>query len=117
MERPVFAPPFTPVAAPAATADRRDTARRPVRMHAHLRDRGQTRFDLDVTDLSSTGFKAATSFTLYPGTIVWLTLPGLAPIEAVVAWRDRYHYGCAFARPLHPAVHEHMLAMAAQGTV
>ncbi|MDP1028049.1 pilus assembly protein PilZ [Sphingomonas sp. KR1UV-12] len=112
MERPVFNPPFAPAPPPpGATHDRRDTARRSVRMHAHLRDRGQTRFDIDVSDLSTTGFRAATAFTLYPGTIVWLTLPGLAPIEAVVAWHDRYHYGCTFARPLHPAVFDHIVGM------
>ena len=40
-----------------------------------------------------------------------LTLPGLAALEAVVAWRDRYKYGCAFAKPLHPAVFEHIVAL------
>ncbi len=114
MERPVFTPPFAPLSGATLSGeslDRRDTLRRPVRMRAHLRDRGQTRFDLDVADLSDAGFRAETSFALYPGTIVWLTLPGLAPIEAVVAWRDKFHYGCAFARPLHPAVHEHIVGL------
>ncbi|WP_394648446.1 pilus assembly protein PilZ [uncultured Sphingomonas sp.] len=80
-------------------------------MRAHLRDKGQTRFEIDVVDLSSEGFRAETSFTLWPGTIVWLTLPGLAPLEAVIAWRDRFKYGCAFSKPLHPAVFEHIAAL------
>ena len=46
-------------------------------MRAHLRDRGQTKFEIDVVDLSRSGFRAETSFTLWPGTVVWLTLPGL----------------------------------------
>ena len=80
-------------------------------MRAQLRDRGQTRFEIDVTDLSEAGFRAATSFTLWPGTVVWLTLPGMTPLEAVVAWRDKLSYGCAFARPLHPAVFDHIVAL------
>ena len=75
------------------------------------RDRGNTRFEIDVVDLSVTGFRAQTSFTLWPGTTVWLTLPGLAALEAVVAWRDKFRYGCAFSKPLHPAVFDHIVAL------
>ncbi len=89
----------------------RRALRKSVRMRAHLRDRGQTRFEIEVTDLSESGFRAETSFTLWPGTVVWLTLPGLAALEAVVAWRDKFKYGCAFAKPLHPAVFEHIVAL------
>ena len=67
--------------------------------------------EIDVVDLSPEGFRAETSFTLWPGTIVWLTLPGLAPLEAVIAWRDRFKYGCAFSKPLRPAVFEHIVAL------
>ncbi len=91
--------------------DLRRALRKSVRMRAHLRDRGQTRFEIEVTDLSMSGFRAETSFTLWPGTVVWLTLPGLAALEAVVAWRDKFKYGCAFAKPLHPAVFDHIVAL------
>ncbi|HVF95223.1 MAG TPA: pilus assembly protein PilZ [Sphingomonas sp.] len=106
MEQPTFTPPFD-----AIDDDARRALRKSVKMRAHLRDRGQTRFEIEVTDLSMSGFRAETSFTLWPGTIVWLTLPGLAALEAVVAWRDKYKYGCAFAKPLHPAVFEHIVAL------
>jgi hypothetical protein len=95
---------------PAADENRR-ALRKSVKMRAFLRDRGQTRFEIDVVDLSQSGFRAETSFTLWPGTIVWLTLPGLAPLESVVAWRDKFKYGCAFAKPLHPAVFDHIVAL------
>ncbi|HEU0066236.1 MAG TPA: pilus assembly protein PilZ [Sphingomonas sp.] len=94
-----------------ASEDNRTALRKSVKMRAHLRDRGQTRFEIDVLDLSALGFRAETGFGLWPGTIVWLTLPGLAPMEAVVAWRDKFKYGCAFAKPLHPAVLEHIVAL------
>ena len=107
MENPVFMPPFAPVDGD----ELRRSLRRAVKMRAHLRDRGQTKFEIDVVDLSLAGFRAETSFTLWPGTIVWLTLPGLAPMEAVVAWRDKFQYGCAFRRPLHPAVFDHIVSL------
>lgn len=103
--------PAVPIPAPSELEEHRHSLRRAVKMKAHLRDRGNTRFEIDVVDLSATGFRAQTSFTLWPGTTVWLTLPGLAALEAVVAWRDKVRYGCAFSKPLHPAVLEHIVAL------
>ena len=112
MEQPSFTPPFEAVDPnDHLDDDARRALRKNVKMRAHLRDRGQTRFEIEVTDLSLSGFRAETSFTLWPGTIVWLTLPGLAGLEAVVAWRDKFKYGCAFAKPLHPAVFDHIIAL------
>lgn len=91
--------------------ENRRALRKPVRLHAQLRDRGTAKFDIDVTDLSTTGFRAETSFTLWEGHTVWLTLPGLAALEARVAWCDGFRYGCAFARPLHPAVFDHIVRL------
>ncbi len=96
---------------PPASDDHRRALRKPVKMRAHLRDRGTTRFEIEVVDLSMTGFRAETGFTLWPGTTVWLTLPGLAALESVVAWRDRVRYGCAFRKPLHPAVFDHIVRL------
>lgn len=100
-----------PLPTPGEGDESRHALRKAVKMRAHLRDRGTTRFEIEVVDLSTTGFRAQTSFTLWPGTTVWLTLPGLAGLEAVVAWRDKYRYGCAFTKPLHPAVFDHIVAL------
>lgn len=103
--------PAIPIPSPEEGEENRLALRKAVKMRAHLRDRGTTRFEIEVVDLSTTGFRAQTSFTLWPGTTVWLTLPGLAGLEAVVAWRDKYRYGCAFTKPLHPAVFDHIVAL------
>lgn len=100
-----------PLPDPTEGDEHRHALRKAVKMRAHLRDRGTTRFEIEVVDLSTTGFRAQTSFTLWPGTTVWLTLPGLAGLEAVVAWRDKFRYGCAFTKPLHPAVFDHIIAL------
>jgi hypothetical protein len=92
--------------------DSRRALRRPVKLKARLRDRGSTRFDIDVLDLSLSGFRAETAYTLHPGTAVWITLPGFAGLEATVAWQTREQVGCAFRQPLHPAVYDHILELA-----
>lgn len=82
-----------------------------VRMDAGLREPGSSlRFDVDVVDLSVVGFRCETSFTLRPGNRVFLTIPTLGPIAAVVAWQRGLAYGCSFETPLHNAVFDHIVA-------
>ena len=96
--------------APASSESRR-ALRKAVRLRARLRDRGATRFAIDVIDLSTTGFRAETAYNLHPGTVVWISLPGLAGLEAIVAWRTHECIGAAFRHPLHPAVFDHIVEM------
>jgi hypothetical protein len=96
------------------TEEQRIALRKPVRLRAQLRDRSHSRFEIDILDLSMTGFRLHTIFNLPTNTIVWVTLPNLAGLEASVAWRDRQtnFYGCRFANPLHAAVFDHIVALA-----
>lgn len=89
--------------------NKRSAPRRLVEIAARLCD-ASARFDVDVTDLSALGFRAESSFILRPGSRVWLMLPDFPGMEAVVAWRDRYQYGCAFTRPLHQTSVDHLAA-------
>ncbi len=91
--------------------DGRRAERLDVRMKASLRETGLTRFDVDVIDMSITGFRIKTAYTLYPNSRVWLTIPGKAALEAKVAWRRDYTYGCQFVVPLHVAVFEHIVSL------
>lgn len=100
----------TGLVAPAST-DSRAALRKAVRLRARMRDSVAKSFDIDVVDLSPTGFRAETVFNLRPGTKVWISLPGLAGIEAEVAWQSHEHIGCAFNRPLYPAVFDHIVAL------
>jgi hypothetical protein len=79
-----------------------------VTIKAALREHGTTKFEVKVIDLSVTGFRCETSFTLHPGTRVWLTIPGFGGLEASVAWREKFLYGLAFEQALHPAVVQHI---------
>ena len=89
--------------------EKRRARRWPVEVGAWLSDQA-ARFDVDVTDLSLSGFRAESSVALRLGAPVWLTLPGLAALEASVAWRDRYRYGCAFTLPLSAALIDRIVA-------
>ncbi|CAN5215965.1 hypothetical protein BH09PSE3_BH09PSE3_09810 [soil metagenome] len=91
--------------------DNRRALRLDVRLAAGLREPGSSqRFDVDVIDLSMVGFRCETSFTLTPGSAVFVTIPGLGPLECTVAWRRGYVYGCEFDHPLHNAVFDHIIA-------
>jgi hypothetical protein len=73
---------------------------------AGLRQRGGSGVSIQILDLSTDGFRASTHLDLPSGTDVWLRLPGLEPYQAKVAWSKGQYVGCAFSRPLHPAVLE-----------
>lgn len=82
----------------------RKAERAEVVLGAGLRQRGAHSVTVQIVDLSTTGFRAATHLSLMPGSDVWLKLPGLETLHARVVWMRGHLLGCQFARPLHPAV-------------
>jgi len=40
---------------------------------------------------------------------VSVTIPGLSPLEARVAWVEGFRYGAAFENALHVAVFDHLV--------
>lgn len=95
----------------SAEPDARRALRKTVKLTARLRDRGAKKFEIDVVDLSVSGFRAETEFKLHQGDLVWLTLPGLAGLEARVAWVDGLRLGCSFSQPLYPAVFDNIVRL------
>lgn len=91
--------------------DNRYAARLDVKLSATLREMGSSkRFDVQVEDLSLTGFRCTTTFRLNPGQVVAITIPSLASLEARVAWAEGYLYGCSFERALHVAVFDNLVS-------
>lgn len=84
--------------------DGRQAPRKEVVLGAGLRQRGAHAVTVQIMDLSTTGFRAATHLDLMEGSDVWLKLPGLETLHARVVWQRGHLLGCAFVRPLHPAV-------------
>lgn len=80
-----------------------------VQIPAGLRMAGANRFETVVYDLSLAGFSAAAVSRMHPGTICWLTLPGLESLQGEVIWWRDCMVGCAFDHLLSPVVHEDIL--------
>jgi hypothetical protein len=89
---------------PSPSLTSRKSRRVTLEMGAGLRQRGGTGVSIQIVDLSTDGFRASTHLNLAKGTDVWLRLPGLEPYQARVMWAKGNFVGCAFERPLHPAV-------------
>lgn len=89
--------------------DHRRQERVPVKMIAKLRDRVGNKYDVHVLDMSVTGFRAEAHYSLDPGAIIWLTIPGMQGLEATVAWRKGVVVGCRFRQSLYPAVLDHVV--------
>jgi PilZ domain len=93
------------MASNAQSSEHRTTMRLDVRFHACLREPGSAqKFEVDVIDLSMTGFRFETSFTIRPGNKVFVTIPGMSTLEATVAWGRGYVYGAQFNQPLYSGV-------------
>ena len=97
---------LTTDARPSPELTSRKSQRVALEMGAGLRQRGGTGVTIQIVDLSVDGFRASTHLNLAKGTDVWLRLPGLEPYQARVMWAKGNFVGCAFERPLHPAVLE-----------
>ena len=93
----------------------RGAERAPVTARARFREPGLNPFDVELFDLSSTGFRMVTSFRPQIGKHIWVNLPGLQPLEAVVRRADGNNYGCEFVHPLHVSVAQHLQAKLRQG--
>jgi hypothetical protein len=71
--------------------------------------RGENRYTLEIEDISTTGARMKSSRALPDGTVVWLRLPGLEPIQAEVMWSHGFKFGCRFLQPLHASVFHNLL--------
>lgn len=63
-----------------------------------------------LRDISPLGARISGVYLVHEGDHFYVTLPGLAPIEARVAWVAQFEFGCEFVRPLNPVIVEAILA-------
>lgn len=94
----------------AAAQEDRSAPRTRVSIPATLRISGGRGFQTVIHDLSLSGFCGAAINRLQPGTICWLTLPGMEALQSEVIWWDNSLVGCAFEKLLSPIVHDNVLA-------
>lgn len=87
--------------------DRRAAARASVNALAKIREPGRNPFEVELDDLSSSGFRLKSYARLQIGTRFWVTLPDLHPLEAVIRRVEGNDLGCEFIMPLYPSVARH----------
>lgn len=93
-----------------AAEEDRCALRHKVAIPAKLRFSGSSSFATEVANISLAGFACDALLQAHPGTRCWLTLPGLAPLEAEVIHRNNLGLGCAFKDMLNPAVLDRYIA-------
>ncbi len=77
---------------------------------ARMRFSCSSSFAVEVTDMSLAGFACDALLATEPGTLCWLTLPGLGALEAEVVRHSNEGMGCAFKNLLNLAVLNHYVA-------
>jgi hypothetical protein len=93
-----------------AAQEDRSAPRTKMVIPAQLRASGMRAYQTVVNDLSLSGFSATAITRMHPGSICWLSLPGLESLQAEVVWWENGQCGCAFTSLLSPIVHDNILA-------
>ncbi|WP_340587880.1 PilZ domain-containing protein [Erythrobacter alti] len=93
-----------------AAQEDRSAPRMRIMIPAQMRASGARSFQTVVNDLSLSGFSATAVNRMHPGSICWLTLPGLESLQAEVVWWENGMAGCAFANLLSPIVHDNIVS-------
>lgn len=93
-----------------AAQEDRSAPRVRLNIPAQMRPSGSPAFSVVVKDLSLSGVACEALTGMCAGTRVWLTLPGLAALEAKIVWNDGTMVGCEFDKLLNLAVMENILA-------
>lgn len=80
--------------------------RMPITAEVAVRRRYDNRYAVNLIDLSSEGCRIEMVERSNPGDLLFISLPGLATIEAETCWVDGFVAGVRFKSPLHPSVFE-----------
>lgn len=91
--------------------DTRLSQRAPIAARARFREAGANPYEVEIDDLSATGFRMISYTRPRAGTRIWVTLPGLQTLEAVVRRTQANNHGCEFVLPLHPSVAQHFQSL------
>lgn len=83
--------------------------RRMVLIGVRVRRPGETWFKSYITDVSEIGFRLKSFMKLAADDDLWIMLPGFEGRRARVLWTRAHESGCAFERPLHPAILDHII--------
>lgn len=83
-----------------ALMPKRKNMRAPVSLDAKLGRGGLDRTLCRITDLSRDGARISSYSAMKKDSMIWLTLPGIGAVAAMVRWADDFSAGCLFNEPL-----------------
>ena len=89
--------------------DKRIASRMGVAITAEVREPGLGKIDVQVLDLSISGFQMRCLTRLTGEKDIFMRLPTFSAIESRIAWVNGEMYGCEFLQALHPAVFQHIV--------
>jgi PilZ domain len=95
------------------TDPRRREPRLELRAEVPIRVLGATPVDAQLVNISSNGFMAETNADLEAGMRIWLTLPGMKRVNALIIWTNNGRFGGQFAEPIDPLKVFHALGKSA----
>lgn len=88
----------------------REFDRGDVAITGEIREMGGGKHSVNIVDLSRSGYRIYSLTYIKVDKIVFLTIPGFAPLEGKIAWHEGDYYGCQFSSPIHIAIYEHIIA-------
>ncbi|MFD1788584.1 PilZ domain-containing protein [Sphingomonas floccifaciens] len=90
-------------------SEQRRSTRAPVALEADIGRGGLDRTLCKVTDLSMHGARLQIYSQLRKGSMIWLTLPIVGPIVAIVRWSDDFEAGCKFEQRIAPRLFKRLV--------
>ena len=82
----------------------------PLSLPAKLRASNTSAFNIEIKDLSLSGFACKAVTAMPQGARCWLTMPGMESMQAEVVWNDGIFVGCAFQSLLSQVILDALIA-------
>lgn len=67
-------------------------------------------YEVNLDNLSPQGCCIELRERVREGQLLWITVPGIEPLQSWVRWHGEWHAGLEFERPMHVAVFDHVAA-------
>lgn len=88
-----------------------------VAIDAEVRIGTNWRITAAIRNLSITGFRISSGYNLPDDAVHHMIIPGFEPLPFRIVWIRNGEYGCAFEKPLHQAVCDHIARIYPAGCV
>src|SRR6476469_7619896 len=90
--------------------DKRRNPRQPLGAPVNFRKPKEMPYEVSLENMSTHGCCIALRERVREGQLLWITVPGIEPMQSWVRWHGEWHAGLEFERPMHIAVFDHVAA-------